>query len=158
MTTAILGSFSVGSILPTTVSAFGSVEGDLQAQLAAAGNLSIALQAGIPTPEVQAQASATFEASVGEPYLGVGIDANLDAIAAINAQIAALAGLVAALGTAGVVALVSDTTLGALGGEVTGAVASGIPGAAVGDHVNAITLIATTPAAWVALAKFVRAS
>ena len=158
MSTAIVGAFNVGSIMPTTLAAFGAVEGDLRSQLAVAGNLKLSLQVGIPTPTVQAQALATFEAGISEPYLGVGIDANLSAIASINAQLGALAGIVAALGTAGVVLMVSDTTLGALGGEINGAVASGIPGAISGDHVNAITLVATTPAAWSALAKLLKTS
>ena len=158
MSTVIVGAFSVGSILPTTLAAFGAVEGDLRSQLAAAGNLSLSLQVGIPSVAVQAQALATFEAGVSEPYLGIGIDANISAIAAINAQLTALGGIVAALGTAGVVLLTSDTTLGALGGEITSAVASGIPGATTSDHCNAITLIATTPAAWAAMQALLKTS
>jgi hypothetical protein len=134
------------------------VEGDLRSQLAAAGNLALALQVGVPTPEVQAQALATFEAGISEPYLGMGISANVTAIAAIQAQLSALAGLVAALGTAGVVLLVSDTTLNALGGEITAAVAGGIPGAGPTDSVHALSLVATTPAAFAALGRVFRTS
>ena len=158
MTTAVIGSFSVGAILPTTLAAFGSVEADLNAQLAISGGLAVSLTATLPSIEVAAEATMAFAASFAEPDLSANISANFDAIAGVQAQLGLLAGIALALGTAGVVIVASDTLLGLMGGELTAAVSGGIPGAAPSDNVKAISLIATTPAAWAALATLVKTS
>jgi hypothetical protein len=158
MTTTVIGSFSIGQILPTTLTAFGSVEADLNAQLAVDGGLAVSLTATLPDADIAAEASAAFAASFTEPDLSASISANFDAIADIQFQLSLLAGIALALGTAGVVLVASDTTLNAMGSELTSAVASGIPGAAPTDNVKAISLIATTPAAWAALATLVKTS
>jgi hypothetical protein len=156
MTTAIIGAFSVGGLMPGALAAYGAVEGNLNGQLAAQGSLKLSLTLGPPSVAAAAQIEANVAASVTSPTFGIALSANLDAIAAIQAQLAALAGIFAALGTAGIVLLASETTLNAFGGEITAAVSGGIPGAAPGDSVHALTLVATTPAAWAALAQLMR--
>lgn len=158
MTTEVVGSFSVGGLIPGALVAYGAVEGNLNGQLAAQGNLKLSLVAGPPSVAAAAQVAANVVLAVTTPTFGIALSANLDAIAIIQAQLAALAGIFAALGTAGIVLLTSDTTLAALGGEITTAVAGGIPGAVPSNSVHAITLIATTPAAWAALAQILKTS
>lgn len=146
---------TVGACVPTTVAAFASVEGNLTAQLVAAGSLSLALNVGPPSIETAAQigATATLQAaaSVTGPYFGLAIDANLLAIAAIEAQLAALAGILVALGKAGVFLYQYNGTTDTLGSSLQTSLASGLPGGAPGDHVDALCLIASTPAAWAAM-------
>jgi hypothetical protein len=155
-----LGEVSVGACLPSTVMAFGAVEGNLNAQLAAAGNLKIALNVGPPSVVVAAQIAATASAqamaSVTSPYFGLAIDANLDVIAAIRAQLAAFAGLVAALGTAGVFLYQYSGTADSYGTALQSVVGSGLPGGAPTDHIDSLVLIASTPAAWEAMAKLMK--
>jgi len=150
-----LGSVTVGSCIPTTVAAFGSVEGNLNAQLVAAGSLSIALDIGPPSIDTAVQigvtASAQAMASVTGPYFGLAIDANLAAIAAIQAQLAALASIVAALGTAGVFLYQYNGTADSFGTTLQAQIGTGLPGGAGTDHIDALCLIASTPAAWAAM-------
>jgi hypothetical protein len=156
MTTAIIGAVTVGGLIPGAAIAYGAVEGNLRGQLAAAGSLKASLTGGPPTVAAAAQIGANVAAAVTSPTFGIALSANLDVIAALEAQLAALAGIFAALGTAGIVLLASETTLNAFGGEVTAAVSGGITGAAPADSVHALTLVATTPAAWAALAQLMR--
>ncbi len=150
-----LGELSVGACVPTTVAAFGAVAADLNSQLAAAGNLKLALNVGPPTLAVATQigAVATAQAifSVTGPYFGLAIDANLTAIAAIQAQLAALAGIVAALGELGVFLYAYSGTADSFGTAMQAVVGPGLPGGLPSDHVDALALIAKTPAAWAAL-------
>lgn len=150
-----LGSTTVGGCIPTTVSAFASVEGNLTSQLVAAGGLSTALDVGPPSVATATQigATATLQAmaSVTGPYFGLAIDANLGTIAAIKAQLAALGGIIAALGQAGVFLYQYNGTADSLGSTLQTVLASGLPGGAGTDHVDALCLIASTPAAWAAM-------
>ena len=151
-----LGAVSVGTCLPTTLGAFGAVEGNLNAQLAAAGNLRFALDLGPPSIAVAAEASAQIAASVTAPYFGLSISANLDAIAAIQAQLAALAGIVASLGTAGIFLYAYSGTADSFGTALQAHVGPGLPGGAPTDHIDALALVASTPAAWAALATVMK--
>jgi hypothetical protein len=157
-----LGEVSVGACVPSALAAFGAVEGDLNGQLAAAGNLKIALDVGLPTVAVAAQIGATATAqamfSVTSPYFGLAIDANLTAIAAIQAQLAALAGIIAALGTAGVYLYQYSGTADSFGTSLQSVVGSGLPGGHPSDHVDSIVLIASTPAAWAAIQQIFKTS
>lgn len=150
-----LGAVSVGACVPTALLAFGAVEGNLNAQLAAAGSLRIALDIGPPSVAVAAQigaeVTAQVAASVTGPYFGLAIDANLAAIAAIQAQLLALAGIVAALGTAGVYLYQYSGTADSFGNALQSTVGPGLPGGHPTDHIDALALIASTPAAWSAL-------
>ena len=155
-----LGEVSVGACIPAAAMAFGAVEGNLNAQLVAAGNLKIALNVGSPTVAVAAQIGATVSAqvmaSVTGPYFGLAIDANLDAIAAIRAALAAYAALFAALGVAGVFLYQYSGTADSFGNALQSVVGAGLPGGAPTDHIDSLVLIASTPAAWEAIAKLMK--
>lgn len=150
-----LGAVTVGGCLPTSVAAFASVEGNLEGQLAAAGSMKAALDIGPPSVSLAAQMAATVSgqitASVTAPYFGLQIDANLTLIAALQAQLAALAGILAALGTAGVYLYKYSGTADSFGTELQATVGGGIPGGAPTDHIDSLVLIASTPAAWAAI-------
>lgn len=150
-----LGNVSLSSALPTTAEAFASVEGNLNAEIAAAGNMSISLDLGAPdlalATAIGVDFSAAVVASVTEPYWGLQVDANLDLIASLNAQLSALAGILAALGTAGIYLYQYSGTADSLGTSIQSVVGSGLPGGAPTDHVDALCLVASTPAAWAAM-------
>lgn len=150
-----LGEVTVGGCLPTSVAAFASVEGNIEGQLAAAGAMQIALNLGPPSVSLAAQMAATVSgqiaASVTAPYFGLQIDANLTLIAALNAQLAALAGILTALGTAGVYLYRYNGTADSFGTELQATIGGGIPGGSPTDHVDALVLLASTPAAWAAI-------
>lgn len=150
-----LGAVTVGGCLPTSVAAFGAVEGNINAELAAAGNMSIALDLGPPSLELATAIGADFSgaivASVTEPYFGLQVDANLDLIATLNAQLAALAGIMVALGTAGVYLYKYSGTADSFGTELQATIGGGIPGGGPTDHIDSLVLIASTPAAWAAI-------
>jgi hypothetical protein len=148
-----LGDVSVGACIPTALGAFGALEGNLNGQLAAAGSLKAALNFGPPTVAVAVEAGAQLMAAVTMPYFGVAIDANVSAIAALQAQLAALAGIIAALGSAGVYLYRYDGTADSFGAALGSVVGSGLPGGAGTDDVHALTLIASTPAAWAAIGQ-----
>lgn len=150
-----LGDCTVGQILPTTVATFGSRLTNLNAQLAAAGNLAIALNVGPPSmPEavqIGATASAQAIASVTSPYFGLQITTNAALIASLQAQIAALGTVVAALGEAGVQLYLYQGTCDSLGSTLQAEVGGGIPPGLPADHVDALVLVAKTPAAFAAM-------
>jgi hypothetical protein len=129
-----LGEVSVGACVPLALAAFGAVEGDLNGQLAAAGNLKIALDVGLPTVAVAAQIGATATAqamfSVTSPYFG----------------------------TAGVYLYQYSGTADSFGTALQSVVGSGLPGGQLSDHVDSIVLIASTPAAWAALQQIFKTS
>lgn len=153
MTITHLGSYTVGGLMPAAAGAFGSLEGDLNGQLAAQGNLSIALAVGPPSVAVAAEIAANVAASVTSPTFGIALSANVAAIAAINAQLAALAGLFAALGAAGIELYAYSGTAAGFGAAVAGETSAGLPGGSGGDVVNALVLATRFPAAWAALAQ-----
>lgn len=153
-----LGEVSVGGCIPTALGAFGAVEGNLNGQLAAAGNLSIALNVGPPSAAIAGELTAQVAASITGPYFGLQVDAQLDVIAAIQAQLEALAGIFAALGTMGVYLYVYNGTADSFGSAMGSVVGSGLPGGAPSDHIDAITLIASTPAAFAALQTIFKTS
>jgi hypothetical protein len=150
-----LGEVSVGACIPTALGAFGALEGNLNGQLAAAGNLKLALNVGPPSiavaGEIGAEVTAQVMASVTLPYFGIAIDANLEVIASIQAQLSALVGIIASLGAAGVYLYRYDGTADSFGSALGSVVGSGLPGGAGTDDVHALTLIASTPAAWAAI-------
>jgi hypothetical protein len=150
-----LGAVTVGGCIPTSVAAFGAVEGNINAELAVAGSATIALDLGPPSVAFAAAIGADFadamSASVTEPYFGLQVDANLALIAELNAQLAAIAGIIAALGTAGVFLYKYNGTADSFGTELQAVVGSGIPGGSPTDHIDALVLIASTPAAWAAI-------
>ena len=145
-----LGHVSVGAVIPAALGAWGALEGNLNGQLAAAGNLDVSFQLGPPTAEAAADVATEVVAAVDMPYFGLAIDANLDAIAAIQAQLAALAGIVASLGTAGVFLYRYDGTADSYGAAMDSAIAT-LPGGAPTDEVHALTLLTRTPEAWAAI-------
>ena len=151
MTIDYVAEATVGGCVPTSLVAFGSVEGNLNGQLAAQGNLKLTLQAGPPSVAVAASIAGQVQASVTSPTFSVGLSANVAAIAAIEAQLAALAGIFAALGAMGVHIFVYDGDAASFGGEVSAAIGGGLPGGAPTDHINAIILATQTPGTWPAM-------
>lgn len=150
-----LGAVTVGGCIPTSVTAFAAVEGNINAELAVAGNMTVSLDLGPPSlalaTAIGADFSAAMVASVTEPYFGLQVDANLDLIATLNAQLAALAGIMAALGTAGVYLYKYNGTADSFGTTLQSVVGGGIPGGTPTDHIDSLVLIASTPAAWAAI-------
>lgn len=128
---------------------------NLNLQLAQAGSLKLALDIGPPSVALATQigltATAQAQFAVTAPYFGLAIDANLAVISALNAQIAAFGSLVAALGTAGVQLYLYQGTCDSLGSTLQAEVGGGIPPGLPADHVDALVLVAKTPAAFSAM-------
>jgi len=157
-----LGDVTLGAAMPTTVSAIGALTASLNADLAAAGNLKLALDLGLPDLEtataIGATANAQAIAMVTEPWFGLQVEANPGLIAMIQAQISALGGIIAALGQAGIELAVYNGTADSYGPAVTTAFGAGVGGGLPADHIDALMLIAKTPAAYVALQLLLRTS
>jgi hypothetical protein len=152
-----LGEKTVGGLVPTTLSVFGAYAANLNASLAASGNMKAALNVAPPTVAGTAKIAATLngalQAVVKGPSLGAAIKVNAAAIVSINAQLAAIAGILAAFGEAGVFAYTYDGTCNTFGTDVQAELVGGLPGGSPTDHVNALVLVTSIPAAWLALSK-----
>jgi hypothetical protein len=150
-----LGEVTVGQCVPTALAAFGAVEGNLNGQLVAAGSLGLSLNVGPPSLSLATQigATATLQAvaSVTGPYFGIAINSNLAVIAAIQAQLAALAGIFAALGTAGISLYLYQGTADSFGTTLQAEIGGGLPGGGPSDHIDSLAIVARTPAAFAAL-------
>jgi hypothetical protein len=101
-----VGSLTLGAVVPTYASAIADAYAELSAQLAGLSAVNIALTVGPPSLtaaiEASAKVTAALSAAVDGPTITLQAEAQLGLIAALEAQVAALAELVAAFAAPGV--------------------------------------------------------
>jgi len=118
---------------PSLASSLASVQ-----QMLAALTSAIAL--GLPA--LSATPLVLLAAQIGDLGLQLG---------ALNLKLAAVRGLGATLGTAGVSAYAFQGTIGNMGGELSSELISGTPGGQATDAAGGVVFVATTPVARAAL-------
>jgi|WetSurMetagenome_2_1015567.scaffolds.fasta_scaffold278009_2 hypothetical protein len=155
MSIEYLGSYTIGGLLPSVVSLLAAAQARAVGQLAGAARISGQLAFTLPSIAARVTAAARLAAQIAlqPPSVQFNIGANVALIAALKAQLALIADLFVALGSAGVECYLYDGTAQSFGGEVNGATAQGLPGGAPSDHMNAFVIATRYPAAWAALCK-----
>ncbi len=158
MPAELIGSVSIGQVVPTTVSLVAQTLAELNGKLA--GFLSIQLALSVQPPALDAQVqgllatAASLQAqiaagiTVSPPGVTLGIAANAAAMAELTAQIAALLALQVTLGTAGVYAISHSGDAATHGSEVQAIVDTIAPS---GNVTQSVTFLATAPAVFAAL-------
>ncbi len=162
MAAALLGQLSVGQCVPTALTMNAQLLAELQGKLAAALNIQAALSIQLPSLSLQLEGALSAVASlqamisagltISPPGVNLSIDANLAVIAELTAKIAALIAIQVALGTAGVYVLRHDGPSETHGAQVQAVVDNIAP---PGNNVHSITLLATAPAVFEALAAVI---
>lgn len=156
MTTTYVGGLSLADAMPGVtlpiVTALGDIQGRLNALLSFTPTVvppSIAADI-----QVNAQILANLQASIAitPPSISLQAAIMLDTIALLTAQIAIIQNLFNLL-AAGVHVYTYDGQASAMGGELTAELSGGVPGGSGTDHLNALLLIASIPAAWLAIAQ-----
>jgi len=150
-----IASVSVGGLLPPIAGALAAINAKLTSELAA--RMRLAGMLTITPPKVTAFATAAAAIAAGMAVKGPTVrfngTAQLSAIAALQAQLALFAKLVASLGVAGLEVYEYDGTAARFGSEVAQQTATGLPGGSSTDHINALVIATRIPAAWQALAE-----
>jgi hypothetical protein len=160
MTLSVLGRLSVGGILPEEASLLAGILPDLQGRLAGALGLSGSVEVELPTLQAKLDAAGTIiaevqaEIALSGPAAKVSFQAMADIIAELRAEIALILELQLALGGAGIYVFSYDGTAADLSAELGAQTDGGLPDCGPDDHVNALILATSVPAAWVALGKF----
>lgn len=174
MTITYLGGLTVGGAVPGADLAVTAGIAGINAGLANLFDQLSALAAYTPTPidfaaqigvaqDIVSGLTAAISAGITPPSLG-------DQLALIAAQVATLTatidgievnldlltGLQAPLATAGVHAYAFDGDTDSFGAELDGELAGGVPGGSPSDHANAVAIITTIPATWLALGEIVK--
>ena len=175
MTATYLGSLTIGDALPgaaavslagaagisaalpdilarlAALQAFAPSPVSFTAQLALAQqmvtSIELSISLGVPAPSIAAQIAA----------IAALIASLLATVSSINVQLDLIADFQALLGAAGVHGVAYVGTVGGFASDVSSAL-SGVPGLSSGDACNAITLLTTVPATWVALAQIMKVS
>jgi hypothetical protein len=157
-----LGEVSIIGCVPAAAGAFGLAEANLNGQLAISGGMKASLDVGPPSValagQIGAELSAQVMASVTAPYFGAAIAVDVNAIALIQAQLRIIVALIASLGTMGVFLYKYSGTADSFGTAMQSVVGPGLPGGFPSDHVDALALIASTPAAWAAMQNLFKTS
>ena len=150
-----LGSYSVGGLMPTMVSMLAGVIPRLRGQLAGALRVSGALAVKLPSLDARIAAVGRVSAALAlqPPGVQFNIAANASVIATLQAQLAIIADLEAAFGAAGVEAFVYDGSASAAGGEISGAIGTGLPGGSADEHIDALILATRYPDTFTAMGK-----
>jgi hypothetical protein len=150
-----LGSYTLGGLFPTMLSAVVGVVPRLQAQLAGLLRLSGAIAVTMPSVGARVQAVARVAAAlaVTPPGVRLNLNAQVSLIAELKARIAALLALKAAFGSAGVDVFLYEGSAGAMGGEVTNATSGGLPGGVASDTVHAFVVATRYPSTFSAMGK-----
>jgi hypothetical protein len=150
-----LGVFTVGGLFPTMVGFVLGVIPRIRAQLAGALRLSGQIEVTLPTVEARLQAAVRMAAqlqaqlALTPPGVRFNAVANAELAAKLAAQLALVAGLEAALGSAGVEAFSYSGSRSAMANEVSGAIGEHI-GA---DHVDALIFATQYPATFQAMGR-----
>lgn len=165
------GSLTLGQCLPTSLEAAAALDAainltlpDLQARLAGALNLQVALTIQLPTLQATLDASialvAQLQASLAltAPSISLQLSAVLTLIAQLELFVGQLEGylalaisLQATLGAAGVHLYTYSGRADALGPSLAGILGAGPPGSSPSDATGGILMAATAPAAIAAL-------
>jgi hypothetical protein len=114
-----------------------------------AGAASIKAKLALPTPPTLAAAAALKAAAALAVSPGLGptlqIEANAGLVAALEAQLAGLTLPDFGLGAFGVAGYSYEGSVGELGGRVSAALNSGLPGGSANDVCYGVLLVATAP-------------
>ena len=150
-----LGSYSVGGLMPTMVSMLGGVISNLQGQLNGALRVNGSLAVTVPSLNARIAAVGRVSAALAlqPPGVQFNIAANASVVAVLKAQLKLILDLQAAFGAAGVEAFEYSGTAAAAGGEITGAIGTGLPGGAGTDQINALVFATRYPATFAAMGK-----
>jgi hypothetical protein len=174
MTLSLVGTLSVGQMVPIAVQAVGqlsatvgsvraTLNGQLQAKLKLGARLTITPPRITATLSALAKVTAKLQAAaslgVVPPSFVLGLDvvlknaARLQAyLGGLAAQVSAAASITSLLATAGIDSYSFGGATNAFGPAVTSATSGGFPsGGGPSAHCDAIILITTSPAAWTAL-------
>lgn len=150
-----LGSFTMGDLMPQTLSAIVAVMPRLKGQLA--GALRVNGQIGVRIPTIKARIAAVGRIAAAlalqPPGVVFNVAANASLIALLQAQIAVLAQLKAAFGVSGIEAFFLGGAANVAGGEFSKAIAEGLPGGRGSDEIYALVLATRFPATFQAMAK-----
>ena len=151
---------SVGSIVPQFAALLAAFQARVTSELAARARVGGFVQVGLPSVAAVAKANAQVMAalSVRGPTVTFNATAQLALIAALKAQLALFAALLAAMGEAGVEVFIFDGPGSAAGTEIGGALSPGLPGGSPHEHINAFIAATRIPACWEALGKILLTS
>lgn len=147
-----LGSYSVGGLMPSMVSMFAGTISNLRSQLNGALRVNGSLTVNLPSLDARIAAVGRVAAALAlqPPGVRFNIGANVSVIALLQAQLALIAELQAAFGSAGVEAFVYDGPANSAGSEIAGAIAGG-SGGLVGEHIDALVFATKYPATFTAM-------
>lgn len=150
-----IGSFSVGALFPTMIGLLAGVLTNLSGQLQGCYKVSGQIQVSLPSVQARVDALTRIAAQVAlqPPAVTFNAAANLQLITTLQAQIALIGELQAALGlgTAGVEVYEYEGTAGAFGRDVTGETAAGLNGGQASDQMQALVLATRYSAVFEAL-------
>lgn len=167
MSSAYLGSLTIGGLMPGTVGLHAQLKAKINAELLAALSVNASLQANL-TAGFGTNLTAAIDFVVsGKMLLALQATASVNLSASLSASLAANVALAAALQAALDAVLVFDTTFGRAGihawsiantssaiqGDASSALSAGVPGAAASDMSNGIIIATSVPSTWVALGK-----
>jgi hypothetical protein len=155
-TATIVGQLSVGQCAPSTADLVAKATLEIQGKLTGALKISGALSLSPPSLSAQlagaiegvAKLQAAFSAGITPPGATLTIAANLQLIASLGAQLAALLALSEAMAVAGIAVISYTGDGGQYGSKMQEKVASFAP---PGNALQAVTFLATEPAAFAAL-------
>lgn len=158
MAAKIVGQVSIGQVVPTTAALIADATADIQAKLAGALKLSLALS--LSPPSISAQITGALEtvvkleaalsAGITLPGASLSVAANVALLAELSAKLAALLALSVTLGTAGVYVITDEGDAEKFGSDMQKRVSEIAP---AGNKVHAVTFLATDPATYEALGK-----
>jgi hypothetical protein len=156
---SFVGQANIGTLAPLTVEATAAIIADLNARLAGMIDLSITppsidlgvLLDGALSLKASLQAALSFQL----PGVSFQLQAALDLIVRLNAQISLLLHFSAVLGNAGAMVFEYDGPGRDLGSALTSAIGNAWPsGAAANVRANALVLGVVSPAVWVVVKTF----
>ena len=158
MSLTYLGGISIGAAIPGVGAALAISLTDLQARITALlsfspGEVDFAAQLAL-AEQLVISIQANITAGITPPSISVQIALIAGLLAALRAQLLIILQLQNLLLTGGVDAYAYDGTAAAMGGEITTALASGLPSGGTGaTHVNALILVTRLTATWSAMTQ-----
>lgn len=151
-----LGSFTVGGLFPTMVSFVAGVVPRLQGQLAGAMRVSGQIVVSLPSIAARIALCTRLAAQLAlqPPGVKFNVNANATLIALLQAQLALIAAIRAAFGSAGVEAFLYQGPASTMAADVQTAIGGGLPsGGAPSDHVDAFIFSTRYPSTFAAMGK-----
>lgn len=154
MTVTHIGEITIAAVIPGPYAVMLTAMADIQVKLQAM--IDFSLQLGLPALEISVQLqlaadiTASLNASIGltPPSISAQLDITLAVIAQLRLLLQVYLDLFALLALS-VQVYVYDGTVGAFGGELSSALASGMPGGGgAAAHCNALVIATEISATW----------